>query len=205
MIKTVIFDIGNVLAMADWPERFLEMGIEQDKIERVMKATVSSELWHEFDRGKMTDEELIQGFIQLDPPMESEILKIFSNLDKIVKVCDYAQAWVKSFHDRGMQTLVLSNFPKSAFLAVKDKFTFLDHTDGAVVSYMYHEIKPERAIYDRLISQYQVVPEEAVFIDDLKRNVDAAISYGYHGILFTGKEQADKEIELLCQKPQTRK
>lgn len=204
MIKTVIFDIGNVLAMADWPERFLEMGIEERYIERVMKATVSSELWHEFDRGKMTDEELIQGFISLDPEMEPEILKLFSHLDLIVRVCDYAEEWVQSFHDRGLQTLVLSNFPGSAFKAMKEKFTFLNHTDGAVVSYMYHEIKPEKAIYDRLVSQYQVVPEEAVFIDDLSRNVDAAISFGYHGILFTGKEQADKEIELLCQKPQTR-
>ena len=44
--------------------------------------------------------------------------------------------------------------------------------------------KPEQAIFDYLISQLIVKPHDAVFVDDQRRNLDAAAVLGFSTILF---------------------
>ena len=42
---------------------------------------------------------------------------------------------------------------------------------------------------------YGLNPDECVFIDDRKVNVDAAKALGMHGIVFTSYEEAKKELD----------
>ena len=58
MIRTVIFDIGNVLAGFEWREHFRNLGYEEEMVERLGKATVQSGNWNEYDRGCLTDEQI---------------------------------------------------------------------------------------------------------------------------------------------------
>lgn len=51
MIKTIIFDIGNVLADFTWREYYESMGYTGERLERLADATVRSEQWNEVDRG----------------------------------------------------------------------------------------------------------------------------------------------------------
>lgn len=202
MIDTIIFDIGNVLTVVDWNKVFRDVGISENNIPIVKKATVESPFWHEYDRGIQSMQEIIQGCIGLAPEYEEDILKLFNNPDKIIEVCDYASDWIKSFRDRGFRTYILSNFPKEPFIANEDKFDFLKFVDGAVVSYRFKEVKPEKPIFDRLARMYDIVPANAIFVDDLTANIEAAKSYGFNGVVFLGKEDADREIEKICQDQQ---
>ena len=70
MIKNVVFDIGNVLAGFVWKDFYESFGFSQEINEKLANATVRSALWNELDRGKMTDEELLAGFIANDPSIE---------------------------------------------------------------------------------------------------------------------------------------
>ncbi|MGX8690338.1 MAG: HAD-IA family hydrolase, partial [Bacteroidaceae bacterium] len=45
------------------------------------------------------------------------------------------------------------------------------------------------AIYQQLLTRYDLKPEECVFIDDRKDNVDAAIALGMSGIVYPGSAQ----------------
>lgn len=67
MIKTIIFDIGNVLAGFEWKEYFLKRGYSEEVFERIGKATVESSAWAEYDRGALTDAEVMELFVQNDP------------------------------------------------------------------------------------------------------------------------------------------
>ena len=72
MITTIIFDIGNVLADFTWEAHYRSFGYSEEIFERLAKATVKSPMWNEYDRGVMSDEEIIQGFIENDPGIEKE-------------------------------------------------------------------------------------------------------------------------------------
>lgn len=48
-------------------------------------------------------------------------------------------------------------------------------------SYMIHKRKPDPDIYNFVLSDLEIIPSETLFIDDMKQNVDAAISVGING------------------------
>ena len=58
MIKNIVFDIGNVLTYYTWESHIHSFGFSEAVRERVIRATVKSEAWNEFDRGVLNDEEI---------------------------------------------------------------------------------------------------------------------------------------------------
>ena len=78
MIKNVVFDLGFVLISFDWREIMTNVGITEDEMEEIATATVRSEYWGELDRGVLTDEEILNGFISLAPQHKEKITKFFA-------------------------------------------------------------------------------------------------------------------------------
>jgi putative hydrolase of the HAD superfamily len=101
---------------------------------------------------------------------------------------------VHDLKDRGYKVYVLSNFHVHAFERVYSKHSFFQLFDGMVISSTIKCCKPNAAIFQKLIEQYNLVPEEAVFVDDTKENVDAAMCLGFNAIQFI---QPDEFIEDL--------
>ena len=56
--------------------------------------------------------------------------------------------------------------------------------DGEVVSCEEHTVKPEPQIYRILLERYGLQPDETLFIDDRRANIEAAEALGIHGRLF---------------------
>lgn len=197
MIKTIIFDIGNVLTGFCLPEFIQSKGYDKDMTERIINASLRTPLWNELDRGSMTDEEIIAGFIQNDPEIEADLRKVFSNVDGMLLRYDYAVPWITSLKEKGYQVLYLSNFNHPAHTQCAGALDFLPHMDGGILSYQDLVIKPEPAIYELLIKRYSLIPEECVFLDDLQANIDGAAKFGIHTILFKNQADAIKELKKL--------
>ncbi len=197
MIKTVIFDIGNVLAGFEWKAYFEKFGYSKEVLARIAKATVESKAWSEYDRGMLTDEEVLNQFVRNDPGIEKELRESLENIDGMLVKYDYAIPWVKELKQKGYQVLVLSNFAHRAHHDCKDVLGFLDYVDGGILSYQEKTIKPEPEIYRRLLERYRLVPEECVFLDDLESNLAAAAEFGIKTIHFTDKDSAEAELKAL--------
>ena len=54
-----------------------------------------------------------------------------------------------------------------------------NYFDGIVTSFEAKSLKPEKAIFDRVVSQLGVKPEETLFFDDSQANLDAAAALGF--------------------------
>lgn len=197
MITTIIFDIGNVLADFTWREHYERFGFDADMVERLADATVRTPLWNEYDKGVMSDEELLQGFIDIDPQIESEIRKVFLDASTIVRRNDYAIPWIHALQNKGYRCLYLSNFSGRAHRECAAALDFLPHMDGGILSYQEKIIKPMPEIYQLLIDRYNLTPEECVFLDDTLRNLEAAEQFGIHTILFKDQAQAIEELKKL--------
>lgn len=197
MITTIIFDIGNVLADFTWEAHYRSFGYSEEILERLANATVKSPLWNEYDRGVMSDEELLQGFIDNDPQIEPEIRKTLSDVCTIVSRNDYAIPWIHALRNKGYRCLYLSNFFGRAHRECAAALDFLPHMDGGILSYQDKVIKPMPEIYQLLIDRYDLIPEECVFLDDTLRNLKAAEKFGIHTILFKDQAQAIEELKKL--------
>lgn len=197
MITTIIFDIGNVLADFTWKEHYERFGYDGAMVERIAKATVGNPAWNEYDRGAMKLEDVIQTFINADPEIEQDIRKVLNNVKTMVRRNDYAIPWIQELKSKGYRTLYLSNFSEKAETECAYALDFIPYLDGGILSYQVKVIKPMPEIYELLIKRYHLVPEECVFLDDTRANLDGADKFGIHTILFSNQAQAIEELRKL--------
>ncbi|MBR3811743.1 MAG: HAD family phosphatase [Agathobacter sp.] len=201
MIKSVIFDIGNVLVDFTWEKAFCDFGLEGEAFEKVANATVRHPGWLELDRGSITKEEAIEIFSKEAPEYRKHIERIYIELVNMLKQYDYAIPWIKELKERGYKVYILSNWSKPAYEACKDNaLNFLPLVDGAILSYQELLVKPDQKIYERICTRYEIDPKEAVFLDDVIKNIEGARAYGLHAIHFQSYEQAKAELEELLKK-----
>lgn len=200
MIKTVIFDIGNVLVDFCWEPFFKGFGFSDEIVSRIANATVKSPDWAELDRGVLTEKEVINRFVENAPELEEEIRYIMENVNGILHLREYAIPWIQELKEKGYQVLVLSNFYNKAERECPEDMVFLKEVDGGILSYQEKLIKPMPAIYWTLLQRYELKAEECVFIDDSEENIGAAEGMGIHGIVFKSREQVVKELEELISK-----
>ena len=195
MIKTVIFDIGNVLTDFAWREMYVEKGLSGETFERVAKATVQGPYWCELDRGVMTFDEVVERFISLDSEMEDEIRRVLADTHGIVTGRCYAVPWVIELKRRGLKVYVLSNFSEKIWKDCREALEFYEYTDGGVISYKEHLIKPDAKIYSLLLKRYGLNADECVFIDDSAANIKTANEFGIHGIVYTNCDKLRKDFD----------
>ena len=197
MINTIIFDIGNVLADFTWREQLESLGYSGTLFERIANASILSDAWNEYDRALLSDDEIIQRFVDNDPEIEDDIRRCFASKKGMVTRNDYAIPWIKELKQRGYKVLYLSNFGKSAEIECAEALDFMPYMDGGILSHREKLIKPMPEIYQLLIDRYELNPKECVFIDDTEKNLTGASGFGIHTILFKNFEQAKEELEKI--------
>ena len=196
-IDTIVFDIGNVLVNFAWEDFLRNKGYDEEMVQRMGKASVFSDDWVQWDIGLLSSEEIAELFAQNDPEIGDELRKSFTDLDDVVTLRERTIPWIHALKDAGYRVLYLSNFSKQAYDGCPEAMAFLDHTDGGILSYRDHVVKPGKEIYQLLMQRFDLVPEKTVFIDDTPVNIDTAISLGWHGIVFKDYEQVDRKLGEL--------
>ena len=183
MIETVIFDIGNVLVDFCWKNCLERMPFDEDTKQALAKAMFLSATWADMDRSEKTD--------------DSEIRTVFEHLDLSVKLYDVTIPWIRRLKDSGYKVYYLSNFPRKTFELLGHTMDFIEEMDGGILSFRVKLIKPEKEIYQALLEEYRITPQNAVFLDDCAANVEAAAALGLQTILVENHGQAVKELEKL--------
>ncbi len=197
MIKNIVFDVGKVLVDFDWQGFMDTLGFPPDVYEKVANATVLSELLNEFDRSKMTDEEILEGFLEKAPGCEKEIMQFWDNMGNCIKQYGYVHEWIQRLKGQGYGVYLLSNYSRRMYSQSIEELSFVEEVDGAIFSYEVQSTKPEPEIYQALFQKYQLDPTECVFLDDNRGNIVAANQLGMATILFHTKQQADEELRSL--------
>lgn len=199
MIRNIIFDVGKVLVEYD-PTGYLEKrGYTRKEQEIILEAVFQNPLWLVADRGPIGTDELIEGFVANAPEHENLIRDAYGHAGEAVWEMPYTMGWIKGLKKRGYRLYVLSNYGKDLFERTRKEMPFLPYMDGMVFSHECHLMKPEPEIYKYLCDTYSLLPAESVFIDDNAENIEAARSFGIHGIRFTGYEAAKRQLETLLE------
>ena len=197
MIKNIIFDVGKVLVEYDPDGMMKKLGFDEETLQTVNQAVFQNELWNESDRGVLSPEELLEAFIANNPAYEKEIRQVIDAVGDTISLMPYAVEWVKGLKEKGYHLYILSNYAEYTYEKTSHKMEFLPYMDGVVFSYRCKLIKPEKEIYEYICKTYELKPEESVFLDDRKDNVEAARNMGMHGIVFENYAQGSETLEQL--------
>ena len=142
-IDTLIFDIGKVLVRYDWKKLLRDLKYDEETAHAVAKAVFLSDTWTEGDRGILSEEELLQAFINNDPAHEKQIRETFERMGETIRVYSYTKNWLTYFKKRGYKLYILSNFSKPLFDRCQKEMKFLDLMEGGYMSWQIHCLKPE--------------------------------------------------------------
>lgn len=199
MIKTIIFDIGNVLMKFESLPYMRRLLKEDHVIHSVAGAIFGTRYWDELDLG-LDPEEVFPKMIATAPDYEKEIRMTLDHIDQGIDRADYARTWIKELKARGYRILFLSNYSEYVMKSRWDVLDFLPLMDGGIFSCYVGMIKPDPAIFKELFARYDLNPKECVFIDDNADNISAAKSLGLNTVHFKGYERAREELDSIIKR-----
>ena len=202
-INTVIFDIGNVLAKFVPMQYLKSIGYDGEERDEIFNAIIENDIWNEYDKGIMTETEVINKYIERYPKLEDAVRKVFSDMKGIVRRFEYTDEWIESLKEQNIRVLYLSNISKTLYSDCEEELNFVDDMDGGILSFEEKCSKPDSEIYKKLINKYNLEPDACIFVDDRQANIKAAADIGLNGIYFNSYDEASREIIELINKRNT--
>jgi putative hydrolase of the HAD superfamily len=195
-VRNVIMDLGGV--MLEWNPDQLLMRFEPDPVLRAqLRASIFGQDWQLFDRGRVTEPELIDRLELRTGHTRERLFEIVAAVRE--SLCEKPETvkLVRALRQRGFDIYCLSNMPGPIYEHLRRRHTFWDVFRGIVVSGEIQLLKPEPEIYLHLLERFGLQPAQSVFIDDLQANVDAAKGVGLHALRFQNANQCQQEFDVL--------
>jgi HAD superfamily hydrolase (TIGR01509 family) len=195
--RNVVFDVGGVLL--DWnPRRVLERFYPDAALRRhVGAALFDGSDWIDFDRGTLSEGDLLASLVRRSGRPAPEMLQLFVALrESLVPKADTLRL-LETLHARGLPLYCLSNMSNSVYTHLAVLHDFWERFQGIVISGQIQLLKPERAIYEYLLTRYGLNAAETVFLDDIEANVIGARAAGLQAFQFRDAADAERQLEAL--------
>jgi HAD superfamily hydrolase (TIGR01509 family) len=188
MIKTVIFDIGNVVVyfdhikMVNQVSKLLEVPYQE-----INKRLFAEEILAQFETGALTTDEVFQSIIKLSSltPDRRVLLAAFN---EIFKENESLAPIIHTLKKQGMKLLLLSNISEVHFNYVYQTFPIFRLFDTAILSYQVGHAKPSPEIFEAVLKASGAKPHECFYIDDILGHVNGAKVFGIDAEQFLSSE-----------------
>ncbi|MBI4395350.1 MAG: HAD family phosphatase [Candidatus Omnitrophica bacterium] len=196
MIKSLLFDMGNVLVFYDAKrasKAFSEaVGAPEDKI---WQTFFISELERSYTRGEISSEEFYK--------------RVSERFPKKISFSTFARLWNDIFTENSEMNDLLERLKKNYplylisntndlhFTHVCKEFPIARHFVRCFPSHEVGHRKPDKSMFEHVLREIKLKPEEAVFIDDIPEFVESARQLGIHGIQFASRKALESELRKL--------
>lgn len=180
MIKTLIFDLGDVFINLDKtaiPRHLQKWGYDCFPEEMTRLNLL-------LETGKMSGEEFLD-YLQKEVPHATR-MELLESWNSVLK--DFPQRRFEFLKEiaasRRFQLILLSNTDEIHMKRIAETVPFFEEFkncfDRIYLSYQIHLRKPDKEIFELVIRQNNLNPQETLFTDDLQANTDAASELGFH-------------------------
>jgi epoxide hydrolase-like predicted phosphatase len=99
--------------------------------------------------------------------------------------------------ENGYRIAILPNDSKESAQQRRKNYGFDDLFDEVIISSHYGYIKPDPEIYRIALKKLNIEPEQSVFIDDRKENIETSKRLGMHSILFRNVDQVIQNLKNM--------
>ena len=196
--KTIIFDLGAVLI--DWnPDYLYKKLITNDQKRKWFLENICTPDWNEEQDSGRPLKEATEMLIEKYPGEETMIRAYYERWEEMLNgpIEGTLEIFRLLKEKNLMQLIALTNWSSETFPIALGKYDFLNWFHGRVVSGEEKTRKPFKGIYETLIERYSIIPSEAIFIDDNKRNLIPAEELGITALHFTSPERLQKDLLSL--------
>lgn len=197
MIKSIIFDLGNVIVSFDHRKisKRLEAACEHAS-DAIYARAVTGELAREYNLGKISTGDFFAA--------------INREFGLGIDYEDFYAAWnctflpepivpdelIKTLSEK-FRLLILSDTNEMHFDFIRENFSILNYFDDFIVSHKAGLVKPSAEIFQKAVETADCLPEECLFIDDLLVNVEGARKCGLNALQFVSAERLTEDLKAL--------
>ena len=185
--KNIIFDLGNVLVKLN-PEGCIGAfkAIGMGELVDTNPQSEGMKLMSKLGVGMITTEEFCEAARKLTGTdvTNEEIIAAANKM--LVEIPDEKKERLLQLKKAGYRLFLLSNTIDIHWdycvdhLFPYQKYGVEDYFEQCFLSQRMHLAKPNARIYEEVIRQANIHPDETLFIDDLKENCEAAEKLGIH-------------------------
>lgn len=199
MLKTIYFDLGNVLVFFSLPKMFAQMahctGMSPSGVKQLLFETELREL---YEKGLIDTEQLYRTFLKQSPHPFSlhEFMASFSDI-----FTPNTDLWpvVENLKKEGIRLVLLSNTSECHFNYAYSHYPILHQFDHKILSFEVGAWKPDPRIFQKALSHSQCKPEECFYTDDVPEFIASARKVGLQGEIFTDVPNLKRQlIERGC-------
>jgi putative hydrolase of the HAD superfamily len=193
-LRAVVFDYGIVLTgppdAAAWANLLRITGLPEERFEPLYWANRPA-----LDEGKLTGISYWQKLLR-EAGLPLDHAEELSGWDaRLWTVQNPAMlAWQLAIKQRGLLTAILSNISDNVLESIEREFAWIHRFDTLVWSFRVGMAKPDPAIYHHILGKLGTRPEETLFIDDKRPNVEAARALGIQALEYSSVEQLREEL-----------
>lgn len=196
-IRAVICDIGGVLIHTvdtskhkRWEHRF---GLNEGELFNI---AIQAGFEREATVGEITEQELFRRIATFSNLDEAELEEFKDAFWSSEQLDTELATFLKSLRPQ-YKTATLSNAWSDARIEVNRKFHIDELVDAQFFSAEEGVAKPNPQFYRIALDYLKAQPDEAVFLDDVRQNVDVARQIGMHTIHYKNTVQAITDIRHL--------
>jgi epoxide hydrolase-like predicted phosphatase len=197
IIRAIIFDLGGVLLRTgDFTPRerlASRLGISRHELEELI---FGGESGNKAQRGEISVGQhwanLAAQIHYSDNELKSLVDEFFANDELDLNLLDYVRKLHKTY-----KTGLLSNAFDDLRQIITERWHFEDAFDEIIISAEVGLVKPEARIFEMVVERLGVETRQAVFVDDMQRNIDGAKKVGLQGIRFQNPLQVRFDLEQL--------
>ncbi|WP_324719479.1 HAD family hydrolase [Salinimicrobium sp. HB62] len=180
MIKTIIFDFGDVFLNLDKPATAREL--KKHEITHFSEEMLKQNQLYE--KGLISSEEFVSGYCNSFPKLTSEAFTNSWNAI-LVDFPEHRLEFLQKLKKEGKYELILlSNTNHIHIDWVKQNISFFEEFKNCFDAfYLSQEInlrKPDADIFHFVLEKHNLKPGETLFIDDTEENTTAAAAIGIH-------------------------
>jgi epoxide hydrolase-like predicted phosphatase len=197
MVSVITFDLDGVYfpnGKANFIKALGKLGVSEDEAKRGFLKSPQMNL--EYKNGKMTDEQFWSWAVsewKLKTPWEDVVKLLIDGYE----VDELVVSKVRELRKDGYKTAICSNNFPARIKGLQEKFGFLDDFDVVVLACDVGASKPDKKIFEALVSKSGVKPEEIIFADDNPDNLAGAKEVGISTFLYEGFEKYMEQLKSV--------
>ena len=194
-LKTIFFDIGNVLVFFSHEKMFSQLAACSGlPVGSVKELFLQKGLQENIERGALAPEAAYHLLLEKAPSPFSRA-EFFSAASEIFSPNEPAWILVRRLKEEGKRLILLSNTNAYHFQYLSSEFPEFSLFDEKVLSHEVQAMKPDPAIYARALSLAHCPPQECFYTDDIPEYVASARNLGIDAQVYTNPEALKGHLE----------